>query len=78
MNAERLEHFLDALARRHRYAFELRNPTWHTKTVYRLLRKYNVAFCIFEIADMASECHITANFIYVRLHGRRPSPGQLL
>ena len=68
MNAERLEHFLDALARRHRYAFELRNPTWHSESAYRILRKYNVAFSIFEIGE-SSECHITANFTYVRLHG---------
>jgi uncharacterized protein YecE (DUF72 family) len=69
VNAERLEHFLDALPKRHRYAFELRNPTWHCETVYRILRKYNAAFCIFEIAGIASECQITASFTYVRLHG---------
>ena len=69
VNAERLEHFLEVLPKRHRYAFELRNPTWHTETVYRILRKHNVAFCIFQIADVASDYHVTANFTYVRLHG---------
>jgi uncharacterized protein YecE (DUF72 family) len=65
----RLEGFLAALPKRHRYAFELRNPTWHTKPVYRMLERHNAAFCIFEIAGFASEFTITANFTYVRLHG---------
>ena len=64
-----MERFLEVLPKRHRYAFELRNPTWHTETVYRILRKHNVAFCIFQIADVASDYQVTANFTYVRLHG---------
>ncbi len=68
-DVERLETFLSALPRRHRYAFEFRNPTWHTETVFRALRKHNAAFCIFEIAGFASGYHITADFTYVRLHG---------
>jgi uncharacterized protein YecE (DUF72 family) len=69
VNAERLEAFLGALPRRRRYAFELRNPTWHTEEVYRILRRHNAAFCIFEIAGFHSGIRITANFTYVRLHG---------
>ncbi|HEY2013455.1 MAG TPA: DUF72 domain-containing protein [Bryobacteraceae bacterium] len=69
VDAERLEHFLRALPKRHRYAFEFRNPTWHTETIYRILRKHNAAFCIFEISGFASGYHITADFTYVRLHG---------
>jgi uncharacterized protein YecE (DUF72 family) len=69
VNAQRLEAFLDALPPRHRYAFELRNPTWHTPEIYRLLRRHNAAFCIFEIAGFRSKCELTASFTYVRLHG---------
>jgi uncharacterized protein YecE (DUF72 family) len=68
-DADRLEHFLRALPKRRRYAFELRNPTWHTEPILKILRKHNAAFCIFEIAGFASECHLTADFTYVRLHG---------
>lgn len=68
-DAERLEAFLAALPARHRYAFELRNPTWHTPEIYRILKRHNAAFCIFEIAGFRSGCEITANFTYVRLHG---------
>lgn len=69
VDAERLDHFLHVLPKRHRYAFELRNPTWHSEAVLRILRKHNAAFCIFDIAGFQSECHITANFSYLRLHG---------
>jgi uncharacterized protein YecE (DUF72 family) len=68
-NPERLEIFLGALPRRHRYAFELRDPTWHNEQIYRVLRRHNAAFCIFEIAGWRSGFEITANFSYVRLHG---------
>jgi uncharacterized protein YecE (DUF72 family) len=69
VNLERLAGFLEALPPRHKYAFELRNPTWHTDAVYRILRRYKAAFCIFEIAGFQSGLEITANFTYIRLHG---------
>jgi uncharacterized protein YecE (DUF72 family) len=69
VDAARLREFLEALPPRHKYAFELRNPTWHTEEIYRLLRRHNAAFCIFEIAGAFSGLEITANFTYVRLHG---------
>jgi uncharacterized protein YecE (DUF72 family) len=69
VNADRLREFLETLPPRHKYSFELRNPTWHTEEIYRLLRRHNAAFCIFEIAGAFSGLEITANFTYVRLHG---------
>jgi uncharacterized protein YecE (DUF72 family) len=69
VDTERLGTFLDALPRGHRYAFELRDPSWHVPEVYRILRRYRVAFCIFDIAGFHSGFEITANFTYVRLHG---------
>jgi uncharacterized protein YecE (DUF72 family) len=68
-DAERLAVFLRALPNRHRYAFELRDPSWHTAAIRTLLRKHNAAFCIFEIGGFRSEFPITADFTYVRLHG---------
>ena len=69
VNPERLDAFLSALPRRRRYAFELRNPTWHNDEIYGILRRHNAAFCIFEIAGFRSGFEITADFTYVRLHG---------
>jgi uncharacterized protein YecE (DUF72 family) len=68
-NVERLEGFLHALPRRRRYAFELRNPTWHHPDVYRVLERYNAAFCIYELSGFRSGIEVTADFTYVRLHG---------
>jgi uncharacterized protein YecE (DUF72 family) len=65
----RLESFLAALPSGHKYAFELRNTTWHNPEIYAILRRHNAAFCIFEIAGAFSGLEITANFTYVRLHG---------
>jgi uncharacterized protein YecE (DUF72 family) len=69
VNMERLQGFLEALPPERQYAFELRNSTWHTTEIYRLLRRHNAAFCIFEIAGFHSGFEITAEFTYVRLHG---------
>jgi uncharacterized protein YecE (DUF72 family) len=69
VNAERLDRFLDALPRRRRYAFELRNPTWHTPEILAILRRHNAAYCVFEIAGFFSGIQMTADFTYVRLHG---------
>src|SRR5581483_2910252 len=65
VDTDRLEHFLRTLPIGHQYAFELRNPTWHTEPVLTILRKYNAAFCIFEIAGFRSEYPITADFTYI-------------
>lgn len=68
-NIERLQTFLKALPRHHRYAFEFRNPSWNTPDVYASLRAHHVAYCIFEIAGFQSPIEVTADFVYVRLHG---------
>ncbi len=69
LNLERLESFLATLPRKHRYCFELRNPSWHTREVYNALRRHNAALCIFEIAGFRTGLDVTADFTYVRLHG---------
>jgi uncharacterized protein YecE (DUF72 family) len=69
VDSERLETFLRELPRSHRYAFELRNPTWHTPEIYAILRRHRAAFCIFEIAGFRSGLEITTDFTYIRLHG---------
>jgi len=69
VNVERLEEFLALLPQEHRYTFELRNETWMIEPVYEVLRKYNAAFCIYELAGYHSPLAITADWTYVRLHG---------
>jgi uncharacterized protein YecE (DUF72 family) len=68
-NPDRLAHFLTVLPPSNRYAFELRDPSWHVPEVYRLLERHNVAFCIYQLAGFVSPLLVTADFAYVRLHG---------
>lgn len=70
-NMDRLKDFLRSLPKRQRFAIEFRDPDWHTAEVYRLLKEYNVAFCLFEKAELRSPRIATADFIYIRLHGRK-------
>jgi uncharacterized protein YecE (DUF72 family) len=68
-NLPRLEAFLGFLPKTFRYVFEFRNPDWYREETYKLLKKYNCAFCIYELAGHQSPIEITANFTYLRLHG---------
>jgi uncharacterized protein YecE (DUF72 family) len=69
INVVRLGEFLRELPQRHRYTFEFRNPTWHVPEVYDTLRRHRAALCIHEIAGFQCPFEVTADFIYVRLHG---------
>lgn len=83
INVDRLEAFLKLLPSGNRYTFEFRNRTWYDPSVYELLRTHDAAFCIYELDKHQSPMEITADFVYVRLHGPggkyqgRYSPGAL-
>jgi uncharacterized protein YecE (DUF72 family) len=64
-----LEKFIATLPPQHRYIFEFRNSDWYRPEVYHILEKYNAAFCIYELAGHTSPIEITADFVYLRLHG---------
>ena len=66
---ERLENLLEILPRDLRYAFEFRERSWISPTILSILKRFNAAFCIYELAGYHSPLHITADFAYVRLHG---------
>ena len=69
VNVERLQDFLTALPKQHRYAFEFRELSWMKPEVLEVLKGFNAAFCIYELAGYRSPLNVTADFIYVRLHG---------
>ena len=69
VNIQRLEEFLELLPTGHRYVFELRNDTWHTDEIFSMLKKYNCAFCIYELERKITPLQVTSDFVYVRLHG---------
>lgn len=66
---EVFESFLRTLSKEYRYVFEFRNIDWYQQETYDLLRTYNCAFCIYELAGHMSPIEITADFVYLRLHG---------
>lgn len=69
LDLERFEHFVSVLPRKHRYTFEFREPTWFDPRVSEVLARNNMAFCIYELAGFHSPIEVTADFVYVRLHG---------
>jgi uncharacterized protein YecE (DUF72 family) len=69
INVERFRTFLEKLPKGNRYTFEFRDQTWYHHKVYSLLREFNCAFCIYELAGHISPIEVTANYVYVRLHG---------
>jgi len=78
MNTQRLEDFLKQLPSHFRFAFEFRNTTWYTEEVYALLRKYNCAFCIYELDRHTSPIEITSRFcIHTSAWTGRQISGQL-
>lgn len=69
MNVERLDDFIGVIPKTNRYAFEFREHSWYHEDVYAVLRRHNCAFCIYELEYHLSPLEVTADFIYVRLHG---------
>lgn len=69
VNTERLESFLRTLPEGHRFAFEFRDHSWYDDRVYDLLNRYGAAFCIYDLSGELSPKVVTADFVYVRLHG---------
>ena len=68
-NPGRLRAFLEALPDGYRWVFEFRDESWWNDEVYALLRRHNAAFCFYELAGQEAPRVITADFVYVRLHG---------
>lgn len=68
-NLERLRVFCDHLPSGHRYTFELRHESWWTDEVFAFLSERNLAFCLFHLAGRETPEIVTADFVYIRLHG---------
>ncbi|MEW5895929.1 MAG: DUF72 domain-containing protein [Candidatus Omnitrophota bacterium] len=65
----RLKSFVSKLTKEYRYAFEFRNADWFNHDVYQILIDHNIAFCIYDFNRQRSPMELTADFVYVRLHG---------
>ncbi len=54
------------------FAVEFRHRPWMREETWKLLEKYNVAYCIVDELLLPPEVHLTADFAYFRWHGRNP------
>ncbi|MFO7975679.1 MAG: DUF72 domain-containing protein [Candidatus Hydrogenedentota bacterium] len=65
---ERLDAFLAAAPKRHRWAVELRDTSWLCEETYAVLRKHGAALCIHDMIPDHPEV-LTATWTYLRFHG---------
>lgn len=66
---ERFRYFLDLLPEDLLTAFEFRDESWINDTTFSILKENNSAFCIYDLVNYQSPMEVTADFVYVRLHG---------
>ncbi len=79
VNLKRLDGFLKLIGDtgkrergfRARYAFEFRHNSWLNKGLYSRLKKYNAAWVIADSPHYPRADVITADFVYLRLHGSK-------
>jgi uncharacterized protein YecE (DUF72 family) len=69
LNVDRLAHFLKALPTHRRYAFEFRDESWFEPRTYEVLAAHKAALCLYELAGRQAPLQVTADFVYIRLHG---------
>jgi len=52
-------------------AFEFRHDSWFTEEIFSLLHQHNAALCIADSPRYPRRDKVTADFVYMRFHGRR-------
>ena len=73
-NFKRLEDFLfveSSFSDSLRLAFEFRHKSWCNEKIYNLLKKYNCAWVIADSPNYPKVEEVTADFVYIRMHGSR-------
>ncbi len=70
-----LEGFLQTLPQEQRFAIEFHHGSWLKDPTFQLLEAYQVAWVIVDAPFLPRLPRVTANFSYVRWHGR-PGSGQ--
>jgi uncharacterized protein YecE (DUF72 family) len=71
---DRLEEFLAVAPAAHRWAVEVRDPSWLRDDVYEVLARHDAALCIHDLVEHHPHV-VTASWMYLRFHGpRRDGP----
>jgi len=69
LNLDRLKAFVESVPGDWRFAFEFRDPTWFGEETEQILSENGVAFCVYDFEGRQSPRSVTADFVYIRLHG---------
>jgi len=69
LDLKRLEKFIKILPTDQRFTFEFRHQSWFCEEVYKLLKKNNLALTISDTPKYPLIEKVTADFVYIRLHG---------
>jgi uncharacterized protein YecE (DUF72 family) len=69
-----LGEFLALLPDSYRFAVEFRNVSWLRDETWNLLREHNVAYTIVDEPLLPPQLVFTADFAYIRWHGRHSGP----
>jgi len=70
----KLEGFLRIIPEDVAFAVEFRHPSWLREGVWSLLRDHNVANVIVDEPLLPPDCVVTADFAFIRWHGRGSRP----
>ncbi len=73
-NDRLLEDFLTVLPHRYDYVVEFRHKSWINPGTWRILSKYQAAYCIVDEPLLPPEIHITSPIGYIRWHGHGQRP----
>jgi uncharacterized protein YecE (DUF72 family) len=65
-----LTKFLKILPKEYKFAVEFRHWSWIREETWDLLKKNNVAYTIVDEPLLPPDLHVTADFAYVRWHGK--------
>lgn len=68
-DGKRLENFLRRLPKQYCHAVEFRHVSWIDDEVFEILRKHDAAHASVSSLGMPMNLTVTANVVYVRLHG---------
>ena len=75
-NPARLKSFLDGLPDGYRFVLEFRDPEWYDPRALEMLAERGAALCIHDMQGSSAPREVTADFVYVRLHGPRTYGGR--
>jgi len=73
-HAETLERYLETLPGNYEWAVEFRHRSWMRPETWRMLGRHGVAYVIVDEPLLPPEVKVTADFAYIRWHGRGHRP----